>query len=70
MHNEYELREEFKRKVRETMKIQNESALEYMTEYYLHTVYNMGKRGHFDGLRRSFGTGYAIKIIIKEIDGK
>jgi hypothetical protein len=70
MYNEYGLREEFKRKVRETMKIQNESALEYMTDYYLHTVYNMGKREHCDGLRRSFGTGYAIKIIIKEIDGK
>jgi hypothetical protein len=70
MHNEYGLREEFKRKVRETMKIQNESALEYMKDYHLHTLDNMGKRGHFDGLRRSFGTGYAIKIIIKEIDGK
>jgi|GEM_PF-4890344 len=70
MYNEYELREKIKRQLRETMKIQNESALEYMTDYYLHTLDNMGKRGHFDGLRRSFGTGYAIKIIIKKIDGK
>jgi hypothetical protein len=67
MYDEYGLREEIKRKLREVMKIQNRSALEDMANYCLHTIDDMGKRGHYDGLRRSFGTGYAIKIIIKEI---
>jgi hypothetical protein len=65
--------EVIKQQIKEELKrtgIRNESALDDMSKIILHTMENQGMIGHWQELRKAFGSEYATRQVMKELKEK